>query len=67
MMLGILFTAETLPTVHDGKELTCNGYKDIPGAGGVAAPNSNGCTVKHCLQLSYSSVYVYEQSQKKLL
>jgi len=22
--------------------------------GGVAAPNSNGCTIKHCLQLSYS-------------
>ena len=34
-----------------------NGYKDIPGAGGVAAPNSNGWTIiKHCFQLFYSGV-----------
>ena len=28
--------------------------RTFQGRGGVAAPNSNGCTIKHCLQLSYS-------------
>jgi hypothetical protein len=39
----------TLPTVHDGKELTCDGYKDIPGAGAsqhrtlTVAPSNIAC------------------------
>jgi hypothetical protein len=59
-MAGMIFTTNALNGPR--RKLTWTGTSTRHSrGGGRRSPNSNGCTIKHCLQLFYS---VYEYVQK---